>query len=130
MRFIRFVVHELDDDSGYRQGFIHAAAQLDELGRLTVAESAQLKEALRWFRKNLPIPERFTRTRNAAHKKKRALSWFREGALEQITRAREVLEVLRAHDVVVETLVMERPGYVVYEDKLQVVAEPFAETPT
>ena len=130
MRFVRFVVHDLDEDSGYRQGFIQAAARLRDDGHLTVAESALLRERLRWFRENLPVPDRFTRTRNASHKKKRALSWFKEGALAQLTRARDVLEILRAHDVLVEQLLTERPGYVVYEDDFQVVADPFSDTPT
>jgi hypothetical protein len=130
VRFVRFVVHDIDDDSGYRQGFIQAAAQLDDLGHLSSDESVILRESLRWFRRHLPIPDRFTRTRNASHKKKRALSWFKEGALAQITRARDVLEILRAHDLLVETLTTERPGYVVYEDEFQVVAEPFSDTPT
>jgi hypothetical protein len=130
VRVVRFVVHAVDEESGYRQGFIQAAAELDDLGHLSPSESAMLEEALRWFRKHLPVPDRFTRTRNASHKKKRALSWFKESALAQITQARDVLELLRAHDIIVETLTTERPGYVVYEDHFQVVAEPFSETPT
>ena len=47
---------------------------------------------------------------------KRALSWFKESALAQITQARDVLELLQAHDILVQTLTTERPGYVVYED--------------
>ena len=38
--------------------------------------------------------------------------------------------VLEAHDVMVEILRSERPGYVVYEDEFQVAAEPFHETLT
>lgn len=128
MRFVRFVVQDLDLGSGYRQGFVQAAARLDERGELTAHESERLCEILKWFRIYLPVPNRFTRTRNASHKGKRALSWFKEGALPQITRARDVLEILRAHDVIVERLVTERPGYIVYEDEFQVVAEPFADT--
>jgi hypothetical protein len=130
VRFVRFVVHDLDGDSGYRQGFIQAAARLDDDGHLADAQAALFRESLRWFREHLPVPDRFTRTRNASHKKKRALSWFKEDALAQITHARDVLEIPRSHDVLVEKLVTERPGYVVYEDDFQVVAEPFTDTPT
>jgi hypothetical protein len=130
VRFVRFVVHDIDEDSGYRQGFVQAVGRLDDDGHLTAEESKLFREHLRWFREHLRTPDRFTRTRNASHKKKRALSWFKEGALAQITRARDVLEILRAHDVIVDKLVTERPGYIVYEDDLQVVAEPFSDTPT
>ena len=36
--------------------------------------------------------------------------------------------ILGEHGIVVETLETERPGYVVYEDDVQVVAEPFSDT--
>ena len=42
----------------------------------------------------------------------------------------EVTYLLRAHGINVEILSTERPGYVVYEDQFQIVAEPFKETCT
>ena len=36
--------------------------------------------------------------------------------------------ILEKHGIVVEMLETERPGYVVYEDDVQVVAEPFSDT--
>lgn len=130
MRFIRFVVAHLDDESGYRRGFIHAASELDKKGELSGAESARLKAILKWFNTCLPVPSRFTRTRNANHKNKRALSWFKEAALTELRHAHDLVELLKAHDVVVEMITTERPGYVVYEDEYQVVAEPFHDTQT
>ena len=130
VRFIRFVVPDRDDDSGYRQGFIQAAGALDDSGTLSATESARFREILRWFRENLPVPTRFTRTRNASHKRKRALSWFKGTATLQLAYAREVVQMLAGHDVVVEMITTDRPGYIVYEDQYQIVAEPFADTRT
>jgi hypothetical protein len=53
-----------------------------------------------------------------------------DSATDHIGLAREVAEILRQHDVVVETILTDRPGFLVYEDDFQIVAEPFSETPT
>jgi hypothetical protein len=58
------------------------------------------------------------------------LAWFRDSATDHIGLAREVVELLRQHDVVVETILTGRPGFLVYEDDFQIVAEPLSETPT
>jgi hypothetical protein len=39
--------------------------------------------------------------------------------------ARELVAILEAHDIRTEMITSDRPGYVVYEDQYQVVAEPF-----
>lgn len=80
MRFVRYVVAERDESSGHRRGIIHAAWYLDEDRVFSGAESARLKEIFDWFNKNLPRPTRMSRTRNANHKTKRALSWFKDTA--------------------------------------------------
>ena len=41
---------------------------------------------------------------------------------------RECQRILEAHGIVVEMLVTQRPGYIVYEDAYQVAAYPFADT--
>ncbi len=38
--------------------------------------------------------------------------------------------ILEAHGIAVDVIQTERPGYVVYEDSVQVAAEPFKETCT
>lgn len=71
-----------------------------------------------------------SRTRNEGHKKKLALSWFKDCAQLHLEYAREMVEIMRANDVVVEMITTDRPGFVVYEDEFQVIAEPFADTQT
>jgi LPS O-antigen subunit length determinant protein (WzzB/FepE family) len=128
--FIRFVVSQRDEESGYRQGFIHATDELERRKVLSPREAKQLTDVLKWFKQNLPVPDRFTRTRNANHKKKRALSWFKESASVQLQRAHELIVLMDEHGIFVETIRTSRPGYIVYEDEFQVVAEPFSDTPT
>lgn len=61
---------------------------------------------------------------------KRALSWFKEAALTELRHAHELVELLKGHDLIVEMITTDRPGYVVYEDEYQIVAEPFHDTQT
>ena len=87
-------------------------------------DEVRLKELMTWFCANLPFPDRVARSRrpNGHHA---AISWFKESATDQIQMARELAAILDAHDIRTEMLTTDRPGYVVYEDEYQVLAEPF-----
>ncbi|HTV69742.1 MAG TPA: hypothetical protein VMF90_14505 [Rhizobiaceae bacterium] len=58
------------------------------------------------------------------------MSWFKPTAQEHIEKAFELTTILQQHGYIVEVLRTSRPGYVVYEDAHQIVAEPFFDTPT
>lgn len=126
--FLRFVVSELDPDSGRRQGVLQAAFALRDRGELSPEELATLSAVERWLDAKLPKPARFSRKRNNSHRTPTALSWFKDNAREHIAKVRVVSALLEARGVVVSTIATDRPGYVVYEDELQVVAEPFADS--
>jgi len=82
-----------------------------------------------WFGENLEVPSKFSRSSSKAqHKKRKAISWFRDSATEHIKNIREIVQILSEYGIAVRMLTTERPGYIVYEDEFQVVAEPFAET--
>jgi hypothetical protein len=49
-------------------------------------------------------------------------------AVQHIRNVHEIAALLDAHGVAVEILSTDRPGYVVYEDGHQIVAEPFNDT--
>lgn len=126
--FIRFVIADLDPDSGRRQGLFQAGEQLRSSGRMAREDAEQLETIQRWFRANLAVPTRFSVSARP-HAKAQALSWFRDGASEHIAQMRGYERTLRAYGIAIETLRTGRPGYVVYEDEHQVVAYPFADTP-
>jgi hypothetical protein len=127
--FIRFVIHSNDIDSGRRQGLFQALGELETQGLLLEHEVERYYELRDWFRQNLRKPVSFTRS-SKPNAKKVALSWFKDTATRHISMMHGMARVLKAHDVMVEILRSERPGYVVYEDDFQVAAEPFHETPT
>ena len=50
---------------------------------------------------------------------------MRPTAIDAIEHLRRLVAVLENHGIQVQVLKTVRPGYLVYEDKWQVVAEPF-----
>ena len=127
--FVRFVIHKNDENSGRRQGLFQAMTDLEESGALGAHEQERYDEIYEWFRKNLRKPRSFTRS-SKPHAKKVALSWFKDAAAEHIAKMHEVAFILHSHGIEVQVIRTGRPGYVVYEDDLQVAAEPFSETVT
>jgi hypothetical protein len=127
--YLRFVIHYNDRDSGRRQGLFQALGTLYHSGKLSSGHKQEYERLRSWFSEHLEAPERFARS-TKTHAKKVALSWFKDSALEHIARMRAMAEILEAHDIVVDEIRTERPGYIVYDDEHQVAAEPFKETPT
>jgi hypothetical protein len=104
---------------------------LQEDGSLSKAEDAAIEALRQWFNRHLAQPAKFTRSKSKAQDKKyKALSWFKDSAVEHLRKIREAAEILEAHGVNVRMITCERPGYIVYEDRYQIVAEPFADTAT
>jgi hypothetical protein len=64
------------------------------------------------------------------HAKDQALSWFKDTATEHISQMRAFAAILELHDIQVEIIKTDRPGYIFYEDDFQVAAYPFADTVT
>jgi hypothetical protein len=126
MRYLRFVVAARDRDTGLRLGVFQAAADLARTGRLLPHEEEDVLRIRVWFNDRLPKPSRFGRTENP--RVTRGLSWFKDTAGEHLHYMRELIAILEAHDVRVDMITSERPGYIIYEDELQIVAEPFTET--
>jgi hypothetical protein len=95
---------------------------------MTACEETRLAEALRWFDAHLEKPDRFARSRRP-HREAKAICWFKPGAAEHLARIREVQHILDSYGIFVEAITSRRPGYVVYEDEVQIAACPFGETP-
>jgi hypothetical protein len=128
--YVRFVVAEIDEDSGKELGVFQTAWNLRDDGKLYPEEDEQLDLIRRWFNDNLEKPRRFTASKPPYYRKKRkAISWFKDSAREHIARIWSMIAILRNHGIVVRMLTTERVGYVTYEDEFQIVAEPFSGEP-
>ena len=125
--FIRFVVRDLDPDSGRRQGLFQALAELSESGKLDPSQDRDYQRVRDWFSKHLAKPSRLARSPRPRAKNV-ALSWFKDTAAEHIRQMRLMVDILEGHGIQVDMLCTRRPGYVVYEDDHQVAAEPYSDT--
>jgi hypothetical protein len=125
--FLRFVVHEIDDDSQRELGIFQAIDRLRRRGVLSHYEEQQDDSIGKWFDKNLAKPTRFTASKAPFYRKKsKAISWFKDTAHEHIAHVRTLVVILQNHGISVRMLTTDRVGYVVSEDEHQIVAEPFA----
>jgi hypothetical protein len=122
--YVRFVVDEIDENSGVELGIFQAMFRLWRAGKLSRAEAAWWAEIEAWFGLKLDEPDRLARSRRRGANKC-AISWFKVSAKDHIRRAREVAALLAEHHISSRMLRSARPGYIVYEDDFQVAAEPF-----
>src|SRR4030081_2521096 len=98
--FLRFVTTELHDESHQELGIFHAARYLRDSGSLSQAEEELLQEIRDWFNSNLEKPKRFTSAKPPYYRKRQnGISWFKDSAQEHIGKMREMIELLKHHDV-------------------------------
>jgi hypothetical protein len=125
--FVRFVTAEIEPDSNQPTGIIQAAYRLRDGDALTVQAREELNAELEWFKSNLSEPDRFVLTRSKGFYRRPsvAISWFKAEADACIAHAERLGQMLKECGVAVERLRTTHPGYIVYEDALQVVTIPF-----
>ena len=124
--YLRFVVADIDEDSGKELGVFHAVRDLREAGKLDEHEQELHDATRRWFNKHLEKPTRFTASKPPFHRKpNKAISWFKDTAKDHLAHIRDLVAILQSHGIAVQMLKTDRVGYVVYEDEYQIVAEPF-----
>jgi hypothetical protein len=122
--YVRFVITKKDPTSCVPRGIIHAAYDLSDAGRFSSEGEAHFQDLRRWFNDHLRVPRRFSRSRRSgAHR--HGICWFKDNALGAIRLARILATLLEDHGHPTQMLICRRPGYIVYEDEQQVVAEPF-----
>lgn len=118
--YIRFVVGRKDEDSHVEQGIFQAAALALEREKITGMDAAELQELRWWFSENLEKPTSFGRGRLD-----RGICWFKVAAAEHISRIWQMVRILERHGIYVKKIRTDKPGYIVFEDEWQLVAEPF-----
>jgi len=123
--FIRFVSSEVNRDSHVCAGLFCAAFKLLDEIVLSDHEYEAVAELMKWFGVNLRGP--FEYRLRSRWRAPRSICWFRSTAQEHLARARELAAILEAQDVFIRTIRCHRTGYVLYEDEIQVLAQPFAD---
>jgi hypothetical protein len=102
------------------QGIFQAAGQALERQDVTGSDADELKELRAWFNANLEKPTSFGRD-----KLRLGICWFKTEATEHISCIWQIVKILERNGIYVKKIRTENPGYVIYEDECQLVAEPF-----
>jgi hypothetical protein len=118
--YVRFVIGRKDEDSNVEQGVFQAASQALEWHNITDSDADELNELRAWFSENLEKPTSFGR-----NKLRLGICWFKTDATEHISRIWEMVRILERNGIYVKKIRTVKPGYVIYEDEWQLVAEPF-----
>lgn len=125
--YIRFVIPQLDEDSHVKMGVFQKTFEMLEEGVFESYEEEILQELMAWFNKNLKEPLRLKKS-SKFHTINKAISWYKPSADMHVDKMRELISILEQKGVIVEMLKTDNPGYIVYEGRYQIVAEPFKET--
>jgi hypothetical protein len=118
--YVRFVIGRTDEDNHVEQGIFQAAALALEWQQITGSDADALNELRDWFGDNLNRPTSFGRDTLRL-----GICWFKTGATEQISRVWEMVRILERNGIYVKKIRTNKPGYVIYQDEWQLVAEPF-----
>jgi hypothetical protein len=118
--YIRFVAARKDEDSHVEQGIFQAAGQALEWRMIEGSDADDLNELRAWFSRNLARPTSFGRDTLRL-----GICWFKAEATEHIARIWEMVRILERNGIYIKKIRTEKPGYVIYEDEWQLVAEPF-----
>jgi hypothetical protein len=118
--YIRFVVGHKDEDSHVERGVFQAAALALEWGQITGGDADELYDVKAWFNENLEKPASFGRGKHSL-----GICWFKLNAEEHISRIWKMVRILERNGIYVKKVKTNKPGYMVYEDEWQIVAEPF-----
>ena len=118
--YVRFVIDFKDEDSHVDQGIFQAAARALELDWVRGRDAEELYELKTWFNENLERPAAFGRGRASL-----GICWFKIEASAHISRVYEMVRILERRGIRIKKIKTDKPGYVVYEDDWQLVAEPF-----
>jgi len=118
--YIRFVIDRKDEESHVEQGIFQAVALALEWQDITGSDADELNELRAWFNENLERPTSFGRG-----KLRRGICWFKTDSSEHISRIWEMVHILERNGIYAKQIRTGRPGYVIYEDEWQLVAEPF-----
>jgi hypothetical protein len=115
--YLRFVSTVIDEDSKKPRGLFAEAYELLNSGYLTQDEWKKLRAELDWFNEHLPPPPK-------QFKSSRAVFWFREEAVECISKIWDMIHLLRLHGCHVTVLKCRHLRNRIYSDDFQVAAYP------
>jgi hypothetical protein len=109
----------------FRRGLFCAAFRLLDEMAVSDHEYSAVRDLIDWFNVNLRGP--FEYRLRPRWRAPRSICWFKCTAHEHLARARELAAILENQDVFMRTIKCYKTGCVLYEDEVQILAQPFAD---
>lgn len=127
--YIRFVIAQRNPDSHRCEGLFQGLSWIKDQYDLTPGDLAEIEDCLAWFSNHLRRPKRLARSARS-RACPRAVCWFKPTAHRHLRQMHRLAAVFRRVGAPVFMVTTRRPGYIVYQDEFQIVAEPFRDTRT
>ena len=121
--YVRFVCFQSVGRQRSRLGLFKAIDEAVESEHASGWAIAEARSLSAWFNANLAIPQAFS---VGGHKGfgQPGLSWFKPSAAEHIRQMHSLRVALNECGIHVEVLTTRDPGFIVWQDEHQIVAEP------
>jgi len=121
--FVRFVTPIIHPESGVATGLFRAFGFYEDEGLIPDCYQDRLDELFDWFNENLPVPDRLSRA-IGRFRIAFGVCWLKPSVVEHIRYMWDLAAIYEASGIPVRFLTTSRPGYLLYEDDFQIVAEP------
>lgn len=126
--YLRFIT-EFENEWGEQEtGVFQALGFLIESEDVFEYDRQRLKEIRAWFNYWLEKPKRFNKHSN--RKSKVGISWFKDSAKVHLKMMYALIPIYDNYGIMMETIMRENPGYIVFEDEFQVVTIPHGKDKT
>ena len=131
MKYLRIVVDEKLALNGAREGFFRKAYELRRNGTMSVDQHRKLDRYLNFLDDHIDVPSKFSKSTSKAaeYRETKGICWFKTSANAEVEVALALARLLDDLGIASTVLRTNRIGYVVFEDEVQIVAEPFSDTP-
>jgi len=125
--YVRFVCFQSIGRQRSRLGLFKAIDEAIESEHASGWAIAEARNLSGWFDANLAIPQTFSAGGHKGYGQP-GLSWFKPSAAEHIRRMHSLRTALVECGIHVEVLTTRDPGFIVWQDEHQIVAEPRGRT--
>jgi hypothetical protein len=128
--YLRFVSPLRSYKRGVEWGIFQAGFQCRDDDETPNYLRSAIIEEIDWFKKHLPSPDERYCDDGRVPKHMARICWFKCQAKDMINHAYALKFLLDEADCLISVIKTRHPGFIVYKDEYQVVAQPHIHTET
>lgn len=123
--YIRFVIGRDPADHRDERGIFQGVALALEWETIIGSDADALRKLQAWFGQHLKKP-----TSSGRDEHRFGVCWFKTDATRYIEQIQEMVVILERNGISVQKIKTDKPGYLIYEDDWQLVAELYTRSYT